>query len=132
MEHNVAALFLKMSSIPNISENAQQEVIEQMNQIYVITAVRIMYSLNSLLMVDHCQLLKTSYISRELSLVMPLEFVLGNDKQTAVYISIIKMLQTLLSSREILEKAMSHEANSSEQYKAYSDGSRFKGNAFFE
>lgn len=73
---------------------------------------------------------RTSYISKKFSLVMPVEFVLGNDKQTVVYIPILKMLQTLLSNRDILEKTMSHETTLSEEYKSYRDGSRFKGNVF--
>lgn len=41
------------------------------------------------------------------------------------------MIQTLLKNREILEKAMSHEATSSEEYKSYRDDASFKDNAFF-
>lgn len=162
LEHNVAALFLKMSSILNISETAQQEVIEQINQIYLLSQPLLHSSIKRILH-THCSDVddalvneiarvvtennvffkftsdggslstahkRTSYISKEFSLVMPIEFVLGNDNQTIVYIPILKMLQTLMSNRDILEKTMSHEATLSEEYKSYRDGSRFKNDAF--
>lgn len=49
-----------------------------------------------------------------------------------MHVPILKMLQTLLSNREILEKTMSHGATSSEEYKSYRDGARFKDNAFLD
>lgn len=72
-----------------------------------------------------------SYISSEFPLVMPVGFVIENDKQTVVYVPILKMLQTLLSNREILEKTMSHEATLSEEYKSYRDGA-FQKQCFLE
>lgn len=162
LERNVAALFLKMSSILNISETALQEVIDQINQIYLLSQPLLHSSIQRILQ-THCANVddalvneivrvliennvflkytsdggslstangRKSYISREFSLVTPVEFVLGNAKQTVVYVPILKMLQTLLSNREILEKTMSHEATLSEEYKSYRDGARFKDNAF--
>ncbi|RCU38832.1 hypothetical protein DVA76_16805 [Acinetobacter baumannii] len=53
LEHNVAAVFLKMSSILNISENALQEVIEQINQIYVLSQPLLHTSVGKILN-QHC------------------------------------------------------------------------------
>lgn len=155
LERNVAALFLKMSSILNIFEAALQEVIDQINQIYLLSQPLLHSSIRRILH-THCRNvddalvneiaqvviennvfleftsddgLFKSYISREFSLVMPVEFVLEN-KQNVVYVPIRKMLQTLLSNREILEKTMSHEATLSEKYQSYIDGARFKDSAF--
>lgn len=112
LEHNVAALFLKMSSILNISENALQEVIEQINQIYVLSQPLLHTSVGKILH-QHCgdvedslvsEIAKvftesnvflkftstggslsttskqTSYISKEFSVVTPVEFVLKTDR----------------------------------------------------
>lgn len=161
LEHNVAALFLKMSSILNISENALQELIEQINQIYVLSQPLLHTSIRKILN-QHCgdvetslvsEIAKvftksnvflkftstggslsttrkrTSYISKEFSVVTPVEFVLKNDRQTVVYIPILKMLQTLLNNGEILDKAMSSETNLSQGYRSHRDGSRFKDNS---
>lgn len=72
---------------------------------------------------------RTSYISKEFSVVTPVEFVLKNDRQTVVYIPILKMLQTLLNNGDILDKAMSPESNLSQGYRSHRDGSRFKDNS---
>lgn len=134
LEHNVAALFLKMSSILNISENVLQEVIEQINHNYLLSKPLLRTSVQRILN-QHCGDVddslvseiarvgaennvflkftstggslstaskRTSYISREFSVVMPVEFGLKNSKQTVVYVPILKMLQTLLSSWMIL------------------------------
>ena len=62
-------------------------------------------------------------------MVTPIEFVLKNDRQTVVYIPILKMLQTLLNNGEILDKAMSSETNLSQGYRSHRDGYRFKDNS---
>lgn len=49
MEHNVAALFLKMTSIFNISETALQDVIEQINQIHLLSQPLIHSSIQRIL-----------------------------------------------------------------------------------
>ena len=161
LEHNVAALFLKMSSILNISESALQEVIEQINQMYVLSQPLLHTSVGKILN-QHCgdvedslvsEIAKvftennvflkftstggslsttpkrTSYISKEFSVVPPVEFVLKNDRQTVVYIPILKMLQTLLNNGEILDKSMSPETHLSQGYRSHRDGSRFKDNS---
>ena len=161
LEHNVAALFLKMSSILNISESALQEVIEQINQMYVLSQPLLHTSVGKILN-QHCgdvedslvseiakvftennlflkftstvgslstTTKRTSYISKEFSVVPPVEFVLKNDRQTVVYIPILKMLQTLLNNGEILDKAMSPETHLSQGYRSHRDGSRFKDNS---
>lgn len=53
LECNVAALFLKMSSILNISENALQEVIDQINQIYFLSQPLLDSSVQRILQ-QHC------------------------------------------------------------------------------
>lgn len=163
LEHNVAALFLKMSSILSISETALQEVINQLSHIHMLSQPLLHSSIRKILHthcanVDHALVNKIaevvtennvllkftsdkgslstakrrkSYISRKFPLVAPVEFLLEKDKKTIVYVPILKMIQTLLKNREILEKAMSHEATSSEEYKSYRDGASFKDNAFF-
>ena len=62
-------------------------------------------------------------------MVTPVEFVLKNDRQTVVYIPMLKVLQTLLNNGEILDKAMSSETNLSKGYRSHRDGSRFKDNS---
>lgn len=47
LEHNVAALFLKMTSIFNNSETALQDVIEQINQIHLLSQPLIHSSIQS-------------------------------------------------------------------------------------
>ena len=53
LEHNVAALFLKMSSILNISENVLQEVLEQINHIYLLSKPLLNTSVQRILN-QHC------------------------------------------------------------------------------
>lgn len=145
LEHNVAALLLKMSANLNVTENALQDVIEQINQIYVLPQpllqssvhrilqqhfgdvddslvseiVRVVTESNvfrkftsakgSLSAVRKCE----SFILKEFSVVMPEELLLQN-KQTFVYVPILKMLQTMqkmLNNGEILDKAMASETN---------------------
>ncbi|KAK2848117.1 hypothetical protein Q7C36_009799 [Tachysurus vachellii] len=60
--NNVAALFLKMSSILNISENALQEVIEQINQIYVLSQPLLHTSVGKILN-QHCGDVEDSLVS---------------------------------------------------------------------
>ena len=62
MEHNVAALFLKMSSILNISENALQEVIELINQIYLLSRSLLHSSIQRILN-QHCGDVDDSLVS---------------------------------------------------------------------
>ena len=51
---------------------------------------------------------RASFILREFSVVMPEELLLKN-KQTFVYVHILKMLQTLLNNGDVLDKAMAAE-----------------------
>lgn len=69
-----------------------------------------------------------TYILREFPVIIPTEFVLKKT-QTVVYVPILKMIQTLLSNRDILDKATTVEPNLSQGYKSYRDGSRFKSNS---
>lgn len=62
LEHNVAALFLKMSSILNISEDALQEVIEQINQIHVLSQPLLHSSIGKILN-QHCGDVEDSLVS---------------------------------------------------------------------
>ena len=62
LEHNVAALFLKMSSILNISESALQEVIEQINQMYVLSQPLLHTSVGKILN-QHCGDVEDSLVS---------------------------------------------------------------------
>lgn len=162
LEHNIAALFLKMSSILNITENAVQDVIEQINEIFLLSQPLLRSSIRRILN-QHCgdvdeslvsEIVKvvsennvfmkststggslstsskrTSYILREFSVVMPVEYLLKN-KQTVMYVPILKMLQTLLSNGDILAKAMPSEKDLSHGYRSHRDGSHFKDNSFF-
>lgn len=157
LEHNLAALFLKMTSVLNISETALQEIIEQINQICILSQSSLHSSIQRILS-EHDESLvnditrvvaknnaflkftstgaslsiaskRTSYILREFSVVMPVEFVLKKDKRTVVYVPILKMLQTLLSNGDLLDKAMSPETDLSQGYRSHRDGSRFKENS---
>lgn len=58
---------------------------------------------------------------------MPVEFLLGRD-QSVVYVPILKMLQALLSNKDILDKALCGEVNSAEGYHSFRDESNFKEN----
>ncbi|KAL3986654.1 KRAB domain-containing zinc finger protein [Sarotherodon galilaeus] len=148
LEHNVAALFLKMTSIFNISETALQDVIEQINQIHLLSQPLIHSSIQRILhqsddylvneivkvVTDNNAFLKctssggslsttskrTAYILREFPVVMPIEYTLKKDKHTFLY--------TILSNRDILDKAMSSESNVTQGYKSYKDSFRFKDN----
>ena len=62
LEHNVAALFLKMLSILNISENALLEVIEQIIQIYVLSQPLLHTSVGRILN-QHCGDVEDSLVS---------------------------------------------------------------------
>lgn len=164
LEYNVAALFLKMSLFHKISEIALQEVIEQINQIYLLSRPLLHSSIREVLN-NHCgnaddslvnEIVKTVtennvflkcpstggllstatkrtscfvFDLREFLLLMPVDFVPRNDQQTVVYVPFLKMLQTLLSNRDILNKAMSTETILLKGYKSYRDGFHFKENS---
>lgn len=153
LEHNLAALLFKMTSIFNISETALQDVIEQINQIHLLSQPLIHSSIQRILhqsddylvneiveiVTDNNAFLKctssrgslsttskrTAYILREFPVVMPIEYTVKKDKHTFLYVPILKMLQTILSNRDILDKAMSSESNVTQGYKSYKDGFRF-------
>lgn len=59
---------------------------------------------------------------------MPEELLLKN-KQTFVYVPILKMLRTLLNNGEILDKAMAAETNVSQGHRSHRDSSFFKENS---
>lgn len=160
LEHNVAALFLKMSSVLNISETSLQEVIEQINQIHSLSQPLLHTSLQRILDQPNDSLVgeivrevsksnaflrftspggslstaskRKAYILNNFSVVMPIEFVLKNDKQTVVYVPILQMLQALLANKDILDKAMSPEANLTQTYNSFRDGSCFKSNSLLK
>ena len=160
LEHNVAALFLKMSSVLNISETSLQEVIEQINQMYSLSQPLLHTSLQRILDQPNDSLVgeivrevsksnaflrftspggslstaskRKAYILNNFSVVMPIEFVLKNDKQTVVYVPILQMLQALLANKDILDKAMSPEANLTQTYNSFRDGSCFKSNSLLK
>ncbi|XP_044220472.1 uncharacterized protein LOC122990957 [Thunnus albacares] len=160
LEHNLAALFLKMSSVLNISETSLQEVIEQINQINLLSQPLLHTSLQRILDQPNDSLVgeivrevtksnaflrftspggslstaskRKAYILNNFSVVMPIEFVLKNDKQTVMYVPILQMLQTLLANKDILEKAMSPETNLTQKYNSFRDGSCFKSNSLLK
>lgn len=57
---------------------------------------------------------------------MPVEFLLERDSQSIAYVPILKMLQTLLSNKDILDKVLFGEISSG--YHTFRDGSHFKEN----
>lgn len=71
---------------------------------------------------------RTAYILREFPVVMPIEYTVKKYKVTFLYVPILKMLQTILNNRDILDKAMSSESNVTQSYKSYKDGFQFKDN----
>lgn len=71
---------------------------------------------------------QASYIAREFPLVKPMEFVMGKEKQSTVYVPILKMLQALLSKDDILDKALPSEKPQENVFSSFRDGSRFKEN----
>ena len=60
-------------------------------------------------------------------IVEPVEFSIG-DKQSVVYIPVLKMLQALLNRDDILDKVFSVDSSDSLGYNSFSDGSHFKEN----
>lgn len=70
---------------------------------------------------------RESYIKQEFSLVMPEEFGLDGG-HSVVYVPILKMLQALLSNKDILDKVLHAETTSGQGYHSFRDGSRFKEN----
>lgn len=149
-----------MQAILHITESAAQEVIQQINQIHLLSQPLLKSAVQRVIS-QHCSdvddsvvreildvisqsnvLLKytntggslstaarrASYMLREFPVVMPVEFVLGSDCQSVVYVPILKMIQALLSNRDILDKVLSGEMNSSEGYHSFRDGSHFKQN----
>lgn len=65
---------------------------------------------------------------KEFKIVEPFEFFMGEHKQSSVYIPILKMLQTLLSNDEILDKALMVSNGDKQGYGTFRDGSCFKEN----
>ncbi|KAL2080249.1 hypothetical protein ACEWY4_024042 [Coilia grayii] len=73
---------------------------------------------------------RASYITQEFPVVMPVEYPLDKNGNSVVYVPILKMLQALLSHKDILEKALHTEALHTENgYHSFRDGTSFKGNA---
>ncbi len=70
---------------------------------------------------------RESYVQREFPLVLPVEFLLDRNS-SVVYVPILKMLQSLLSHKDILDKVLHVESISSEGYRSFRDGSHFKEN----
>ena len=60
-------------------------------------------------------------------IVEPVEFSIG-DKQSVVYIPVLKMLQALLNRDDILDKVFSVDSSDSQGYNSFRDGSHFKEN----
>lgn len=69
LEHNVAALLLKMSAILNVTENALQDVIEQINQIYVLSQPLLQSSVHRILR-QHCGDVDDSLVSEIVRVVI--------------------------------------------------------------
>lgn len=67
-----------------------------------------------------------SYTARELPLEKPAEFLMSTDKQSTVYVPVLRTLQALLNKEDILEKALSSEIAQANVYQSYEDGLRFK------
>lgn len=70
---------------------------------------------------------RATYMTHEFGIVEPVEFRTSNRK-TFVYIPILKMLQTLLSKEDILEKAFSVDQTDLEGYFTFRNGSLYKDN----
>lgn len=62
---------------------------------------------------------------REFPVVMPVEFALDKE-HSFVYVPILKMLQTLLNNKDILDKVLQAEMISPEGFHSFRDGSHFK------
>lgn len=71
---------------------------------------------------------RASYTKREFGIVEPVEFVISENKQTVVYIPVLKMLQALLNKEEILHKALKCNTGGVQGYNTFRDGSCFKEN----
>jgi len=138
LEHNLAALYLRMRSILNISESAVQDVIQQVSQIINLSKPLLFPAIQRILLnyypdadmsiaseivtaisesnviLKHtqkgCSLStsprRASYMVKELKIVEPVEFVTDKHKKSIIYITVLKMLQTLLNKDEILDKAL--------------------------
>lgn len=71
---------------------------------------------------------RSSYITQEFPIVMPVEYPLDKNGNSVVYVPILKMLQALLSHKDILDKAL-HPETIPEGYHSFRDGTCYKGNA---
>jgi len=160
LERNLAALFLKMQTILHISETAVQEVVQQINQIHLLSKPLLQNAVQKIIS-QHCgdvdnsivsdivcvvsqsnvlliftntegslstAARRTSYILKVFPVVMPVEYLLKRDGHSVLYVPTLKMLQTLLSNKDILDKVLHEGMIPSEGYHSFRDGSHFKEN----
>ena len=69
---------------------------------------------------------RASFIKNKFPVVEPLEFVIDKQGHNAVYVSLLQMLQALLSRDDVLEKAMSLPTSATNKYCSFRDGVCFQ------
>ena len=61
-------------------------------------------------------------------LVMPVQYTIDSSGHTAVYVSILQMLQTMFNNTDILDKIQENKPSPPEMYMTHEDGTYFKEN----
>lgn len=159
LEHNLASLFLKMQAILHVSDSAAQEVIQQINQILLLSEPLACHAVQQILL-EHglggCDSLvrkvvnavkdsnpvlrmtkdgePLSTISRRASYFQN-EFPIvmpieyNLDSQSVSYVPVLQMLQKILNRADILNKILCNDRSVNE-YITYRDGSHYQENDF--
>lgn len=152
LDHNLAALFLRMQTVLSISERAVQDVIQQIQRLMDLSKPLLFSATQKILLkyypdanlsvareivnvisennaiLKHTQVggslstscRRASYTKSKFGIVEPVEFVISGDKQTVVYIPVLKMLQALLNKEEILRETLKCSTGDLQGYNTFS------------
>ncbi|CAG5927057.1 unnamed protein product [Menidia menidia] len=71
---------------------------------------------------------RKTFVRSNYPLVMPVQYAIDSSGHTAVYVSILQMLQTMFSNTDILEKIQENKPSPSGMYTTHEDGTYFKEN----
>lgn len=160
LEHNLASLFLKMQAILHVSDSAAQEIIQQMNQILLLSEPLVYHAIQQILL-EHGLSGSDSLVRKIVNAVKdsnpiltmtkdgePLSTISRRasyfqrefpivmpieyklDSQSVSYVPILQMLQTILNRADVLNRVLCNDQSVNE-FKTYRDGTLYQENDFF-
>ncbi|KAK0148422.1 hypothetical protein N1851_011247 [Merluccius polli] len=146
LQFNLAAFFLKMQTVLHVSQRATQEIIEHVDQLFLLSepVKKNNCPFTDTLAVSESNVLHKSvtaegplstakrrktYYEEKFPLIRPVEYLIESSQHTFMYVPILSTLQQLLKKTDVLEKVKETPSKLPGQYLSHCDGSYCHENA---